>query len=229
MFVKICGLCSGADVQAVAALEPDALGFVFWSGSKRCVRPADVASWTRDLPPGLLKVGVFVDAALGEVENTVRAAGLDVVQWHGFPMTGNAVKPMETPRPRGAEALRAEGGPSPAQMLESVRVWRVVHLDRGGPPPEEAAFVDAFLVDSYSADSPGGTGRVGNWAAAREFVARCEKPVVLAGGLTPENVAEAIRTVRPWGVDVSSGVELSPGRKDLQKVERFIRACRENA
>ena len=107
--------------------------------------------------------------------------------------------------------------------------WKVVYLDRGGPPPEEAAFVDAYLVDSYSAESPGGTGRVGDWGAARKFVESCGKPVVLAGGLTPENVTEAIQAVRPWGVDVSSGVELSPGRKDLQKVERFIRACRESA
>ncbi|HOW98358.1 MAG TPA: phosphoribosylanthranilate isomerase [Kiritimatiellia bacterium] len=212
--MKICGLCSAADVRAVAALKPDALGFVFWPGSKRCVRAADVATWTRDLPPGLLKVGVFVNAAPAELEATVRKAGLDVVQYHVF------------------QTLEKESANFP-DIGKNIRLfskhWKTVHLDRGGPPPIESAFVDAFLVDSYSADSPGGTGRLGNWAAARAFVERCGKPVVLAGGLTPENVAEAIRTVRPWGVDVSSGVEIAPGRKDLKKVEEFIRACRENA
>ncbi len=212
--VKICGLANGADVQAVAALRPDALGFVFWSGSKRCVRPADVAAWTRELPPGLLKVGVFVNAPPEELEAAVREAGLDVVQYGFF----QSLEKKPEIFPNIGKIIR-----------EFSKHWKTLHLDREAPGPGEAAFVDAFLVDSYSADSPGGTGRVGDWAAARAFVERCGKPVVLAGGLTPENVAEAIRTVRPWGVDVSSGVELSPGRKDLKKAEEFIRACRENA
>ena len=213
MFVKICGLCSGADVQAVAALEPDALGFVFWSGSKRCVRPADVAAWTRGLPSGLLKVGVFVNTAPAELEATVREAGLDVVQY-GFFQT---LEKQQEIFPNIGKKIR-----------EFSKHWKTVYPGRGEPAPGEAAFVDAFLLDSYSAESPGGTGRVGDWAAARAFVAHCGKPVVLAGGLTPDNVAEAIREVRPWGVDVSSGVEVAPGRKDLKKVEGFVRACREN-
>ncbi|MBU1693141.1 MAG: phosphoribosylanthranilate isomerase [Verrucomicrobia bacterium] len=214
LFVKICGLCSESDVRAVAGLGPDAMGFVFWPGSKRAVVPADVAAWTRDLPPGILKVGVFVDASPEELEQTVREAGLDVVQLHFFQCLEKA----------------RENFPMIGKKIQNFsKHWKVVYLDQSEPGTEETAFVDAFLVDHYSAVSPGGTGQVADWAAARDFVRRCAKPVVLAGGLTPDNVAEAIRAVRPWGVDVSSGVELSPGRKDLKKVERFIKICRENA
>jgi phosphoribosylanthranilate isomerase len=236
--VKICGLCSEADVRAVAGLRPNAMGFVFWSGSKRAVVPADVASWTRNLPPGILKVGVFVDTAVKDVERIVREAGLDVVQWHGFHIVGSRNSPLQPDKNGGRSSATPfsndwKKSPQVFPMIGKIirkvsKYWKVVYLDRGEPGPEEAAFVDAFLVDHYSAVSPGGTGQVADWAAARDFVRRCAKPVILAGGLTPENVVEAIRAVRPWGVDVSSGVELSPGHKDLKKVERFIQACREN-
>lgn len=202
LFVKICGLASGSDVQAVAALRPDAVGFVLWPGSKRHVRAEDVASWTRDLPPDLLKVGVFVDAAPDEVQRALDVAGLDVAQLHG----------AERPRDFAGRGLR---------------LWRALSLRSERESVPEGWSVDAFLIDTYSAASPGGTGQVGDWAASRSFVQRCPSPVLLAGGLHPGNVREAVRQVAPWGVDVSSGVEQAPGRKDLERVREFIERCRE--
>ena len=202
LFVKICGLASGPDVQAVAALRPDALGFVLWPGSKRYAKPEEVGVWTRDLPPGLHKVGVFVDATPEEVQRAMEVAGLDVAQLHG----------AERPQDFAGRGLR---------------LWRALGLRSAEEAVPGGWSVDAFLVDTYSAQSPGGTGQVGDWVAARSFVQRCPQPVLLAGGLNPGNVKEAVRAVQPWGVDVSSGVEAAPGRKDLAKVREFIERCRE--
>jgi len=210
LFVKICGLANAEDVAAVAALKPDALGFVFWPKSKRAVRPEQIAEWTAELPPGLLKVGVFVDADPYAIRRAVKIAKLDVVQWHGFPKIGKAYMAL-------FQTLEKE-------LTGVAKVWTVVRLDREPAP----AFVDAVVLDSYSPATPGGTGQQVDLAAAREFMLSSAKPVLLAGGLRPENVAEAIRAVRPWGVDVSSGVEDEPGKKDLDAVKRFIESCRAN-
>jgi len=207
-FVKICGLANAEDVAAVAALQPDAIGFVLWPKSPRAVRPEQIAEWTSALPPGLLKVGVFVDTNPYDIRRAVKVARLDVVQWHGFPKKG---KPHETL----FQTLEKE-------LAGVAKVWTVVRLDREPAP----AFVDALLLDSYSPGTPGGTGQTLDWTVAREFVAASRTKVLLAGGLRAENVAEAIRTVRPWGVDVSSGVEAAPGKKDLDAVRRFIEAAR---
>lgn len=201
LFVKICGLAAGSDVSAVAALRPDAVGFVLWPGSKRHARLEDVRAWTRDLPAGLLKVGVFVDASPDDVRRALDAAGLDVAQLHGA---------------ERAEDFSGLG----------FRQWRALSLRSAKEPVPGGWSVDAFLVDTYSAQSPGGTGQVGDWALARAFVSRCPKPVLLAGGLTPLNVRSALAAVQPWGVDVSSGVEAAPGRKDMSKVREFIEQCR---
>ena len=206
IFVKICGLCSAEDVASVATMRPDALGFVFWRGSKRNVLPSDVAEWAKKLPSSILKVGVFVDSAPPAIRQVVEEAGLDVVQLHGF------------------QSLEKASGIFPMSGKKRGQVWSVVHLGRG--EPEGGASVDAYLLDSYSQESPGGTGKTCDWNAARAFVLQSPKKVLLAGGLTPENVREAIERVRPWGVDVSSGVEERPGRKDLAKVGKFIERCR---
>ena len=202
LFVKICGLANAADAMAVAGLRPDALGFVLWPGSKRCARAEDVRDWVRDVPAGLLKVGVFVDATPDEVQRAVETAGLDVAQLHG------AERPEEF-----------AGRP--------FRLWRSLSLAGRENAVPTGWRVDAFLVDTYSPHSPGGTGQVGDWAAARSFVQRSPCPVLLAGGLGPANVKAAVAAVGPWGVDVSSGVEAQPGRKDLAKVREFIEQCRE--
>jgi phosphoribosylanthranilate isomerase len=208
IFVKICGLANAEDVTAIAALRPDALGFVLWPKSPRAVRPEQIADWTRDLSPGLLKVGVFVDTNPYDIRRAVKVARLDVVQWHGFPKAGKAHATLFQTLEKGLAGV--------------AKVWTVVRLDREPAP----AFVDALLLDSYSPGTPGGTGQTLDWTVAREFVAASRTKVLLAGGLRAENVAEAIRTVRPWGVDVSSGVEAQPGKKNLDAVRRFIEAAR---
>ena len=210
VFVKICGLANAMDVIAVAALTPDALGFVLWPKSPRAVRPEQIAEWTRDLPPGLLKVGVVVDETADEIRHAADIAHLDVIQWHGFPRLGK----VHTEFFQGLE--KALSGVS--------KVWKVVRLGREQAPPP--AFVDALVLDSYSPAMPGGTGQTVDWTAARAFVAANRTKVLLAGGLRPESVAEAFRAVQPWGVDVSSGVEVQPGKKDLDAVKRFIEICR---
>lgn len=206
--VKICGIASATDAEAVAALRPDFLGFIFWAGSKRFVQPRDVAAWAQNLP-AIPRVGVFVDATPDEVRRAVETAGLSVAQLHG------------------AEDTASFRGIAP-------QLWQVVKIAAGETEtsnfkfqiPEVPPFVDAVLLDTYSPTSPGGTGETGDWSAARDVVAAAGKPVLLAGGLTPANVAEAIRAVSPWGVDVSSGVEERPGKKDLAKTREFIHAAR---
>jgi phosphoribosylanthranilate isomerase len=202
VFVKICGIANRDDALAVAALKPDAMGFVFWQKSKRYAKPSVVGQWTAALPASILKVGVFVDAPPREVRNAVLAAGLDVAQLHG-----------------------SENLPDYAGL--GFKVWRVVRPGKDAAALADAWPVDALLVDTYSPEAPGGTGQVGDWDAARAFVAASRHRVLLAGGLKPDNVAEAIRAVQPWGVDVSSGVEERPGKKDLDKVREFIEKCRQ--
>lgn len=201
LFVKICGLTVPEDTAAVAALKPDAVGFVFWPKSKRYVSLERAAECAARVPPPMLKVGVFVDPSMEDVSAAIDAAGLDVVQLHGDE----------------SEDLAA---------AIPVAVWRVVHLGRTDVPLRSGYRVDAFLADSYSAASPGGTGQVCDWDRVRSFVETSDTPVILAGGLRPETVATAVRRVRPWGVDVSSGVESAPGRKDPRRVKEFIEQCR---
>ena len=192
MFVKICGLCSGKDAAAAADLGADALGFIFWKPSKRFVAAGDVAAWTAGFPAEILKVGVFVDASPDEIARTVNTAKLDVVQLHG----------------------------SLKRTSPGIRIWRVVYP--GKTPAFSPAEVDAVILDSYSESSPGGTGVCCDWDAAARIVESAEVPVILAGGLNPGNVAAAVARVRPWGVDVSSGVERAIRVKDLAKVKEFI-------
>ena len=202
LFVKICGLCRGVDVEAAVALRPDALGFVFWPRSPRAARPEDVAAWTRGLPAGIERVGVFVDEPPDVVRAAAEAAGLTIVQLHG------------------REGPEACGAAWP-------RVWKAFSLSQGPACVLQPYPVEAYVVDSGTAAMPGGTGRPVDWGAAADIVRESPRPVVLAGGLTPENVALAVDRVRPWGVDVSSGVESAPGRKDAARMREFVNRCRE--
>jgi phosphoribosylanthranilate isomerase len=216
IWIKICGNTSLADALLAVEAGADALGFVF-APSPRRVTAAQVAAITPHLPLTVEKIGVFVDAALDEIETTVRACGLTGVQLH------------------------FEAAPDfPAKLRErlspTMRILRVVHFDTESASKvadqlaEHARNpqVDAVLVDSRTATATGGTGETFDWAFAREtlFQNAKERKLVAAGGLHPANVAEAIAALRPWGVDVVSGVEAAPGRKDPTKVREFVAHAR---
>lgn len=206
-FIKICGICSRVDLEQICALGPDAIGFILWPKSKRYVRPQQVAQWLPSIPDGIKKVGVFVEPFAEEVEAVARECRLDVVQIH---LTSNDWK-IDRPLFQGLEVWlspRMEEGITPA-------VFKAV-----SPEPS------VLLADSFDPQTIGGTGALGNWDAAARMKETFGKPLLLAGGLNPDNVAEAIVAVRPWGVDVSSGVEKGPGVKDIRKVKKFIAAVR---
>jgi phosphoribosylanthranilate isomerase len=211
IWIKICGNTSIEDAQLAADAGADAVGFVF-APSPRRATAAQVAAITSSLPAGLERIGVFVDAGLDEISATVRECGLTGVQLHSSVGTGMTAH------------LRESFG-------RKLRVLRVVHF--GPDAADQAAaitadgHVDGILVDSRTATAVGGTGVAFDWASARETLFRgMEVRMVAAGGLTPENVAEAIGTLRPWGVDVASGVEMFAGRKDARKVRDFIANAR---
>ena len=212
IWVKICANTSLEDAQLAADAGADAVGFVF-APSPRRVTAAQVAAITPHLPAALEKIGVFVDAAFDEIEATVRACGLTGVQVH------------------------SAGVPSlPGQLRQrfgtQVRILRAIHFGPGAAELAEKLAadpnIDAILVDSRTATAVGGTGQAFDWTHARATVFAPHSPVKLiaAGGLTPANVAQAIATLHPWGVDVASGVEASPGRKDPAKVRDFVTRAR---
>jgi phosphoribosylanthranilate isomerase len=212
LWVKICANTSLED--ALLAAGADAVGFVF-AASPRRVTPAQVAAIVPHLPPALEKIGVFVDASFNEIAETVQTAGLTGVQLH-FDAA------QELPA-----RLRERFGPA-------LRILRVIHFDAGTAASASGLNydpnIDAILIDSRTATAVGGTGQTFDWAEASKTLfqnakAR-ERRLVAAGGLSPENVADAITMLQPWGVDVVSGVESSPGRKDPAKVRAFIANAR---
>lgn len=200
MKIKICGVTRAEDALLAARLGADALGFNFWPRSKRYLAPEAARAIVRRLPPYVAAVGVFVDASRDELLRAIEASGVTAVQLHG-----------DEP-PELCASL-------PVPVVKAIRVADAHAL----------ALLASYEVSGFLLDAPGtgygGMGRTFDWSIAVEAAASV--PVVLAGGLTPENVAEAIRVVRPWGVDVASGVESSPGVKDEDKVRRFIAAARE--
>jgi phosphoribosylanthranilate isomerase len=212
LWVKICANTSLEDAQLAADAGADALGFVF-APSPRRVTPAQVAAIVPQLPPTIEKIGVFVDASFEEITATVETAALTGVQLHF-----SAAPELPT-------QLRTRFGPS-------LRILRVVHF--GAETTLSAASldsdpnIDAILVDSRTATAVGGTGKTFDWADASKTLFQNAKAykLIAAGGLTPDNVAEAISILCPWGVDVVSGVEAAPGRKDPAKVRAFIANAR---
>jgi phosphoribosylanthranilate isomerase len=199
MFIKVCGITRLTDALHATQQGASALGFVFWPRSPRGVTPERAAEIIRELPSNVMTVGVFVNETVEGIRDVVARSGVTTVQLHGDEPSGFA------------EAL---GWP----VLRSVTVDDA--LDTCSTWPSGTT----FLVDAADRVRRGGTGALVDWARAAEVARRWR--VVLAGGLTPENVQEAIATVRPFGVDVSSGVESAPGVKDLDKVARFVAAAR---
>lgn len=208
--VKICGITSIEDARVAVAAGASALGFVF-AESPRRVSPETAAAIVRTLPPFVSTVGVLVDQ---DPRPILAVCPLDVIQFHGH----------ETP-----ETVAAVTG---VRRIKAFRVRTTADLDALAG---YHGVVDGLLLDAYSEHAAGGTGRTFPWALAREAVARglaagadgrgVGPPLILAGGLTPENVAAAIRETAPYAVDVSSGVEAAPGRKDAAKVAAFIMAA----
>ena len=203
--VKICGITNLADATMAVAAGADALGFVFVPGTPRAMTVGQVAELTRRLPPLVARVGLFVNSSSAEIRATIREAQLDTVQLHG-----------DEP-PELAAELRAE-----VRVLKAFRIRDAASLDR------VLAFfsaVDAVLLDAYSPDAHGGTGSRFDWTLA-ERIRSWTCPVIVAGGLRPENVADAVQRFAPYAVDVSSGVEAAPGKKDPVKVREFIRQAK---
>jgi phosphoribosylanthranilate isomerase len=199
--VKICGITNLDDGMAAAEAGADALGFMFYEPSPRNISIEAAAGVIRRLPPFVMKVGVFVNAAEDLVLRAIRECGLNLLQFHGD----------ETP-----EYCLQFG-------LMSIKAFRI--RDAASLQALLKYNTDAWLLDAYTPDKPGGTGETFNWDLALEAQG-WGRPIFLAGGLNPGNVAEAVRRARPYGVDVSSGVEAAPGRKDLAKVIAFIRAAK---
>jgi phosphoribosylanthranilate isomerase len=201
--VKICGITNLQDALAACAFGADALGFVFYERSPRYISPERAREIIRRLPPFVSTVGVFVDRPPQEVERMVRQVGLDVAQLHGH----------EPP----------EHCQAPFRLIKAIRVRELRDLRAVEP---YKGLVSALLLDAYSPEALGGTGQVFNWSVALDAEVLEGVRVILAGGLRPDNVAEAVRLVRPYGVDVASGVEAEKGVKDHHKLRLFIQAAK---
>jgi len=202
IFVKICGITNRFDAEAAIAAGVDALGFNFWPGSRRYIDPSGAIGWIRDLPDEVERVAVLVNPALSQACRI--AERMDVLQLHGKEMTNFCRKLGEM----------------------SVRFWKAIPAS-GSHFATDTFYAERVILDAATKDGFGGTGVTFPWQWARQFIAaNVSQKVILAGGLTPDNVAEAIKQVGPFGVDVASGVEAVVGRKDIHKVRDFIAAAR---
>jgi phosphoribosylanthranilate isomerase len=199
--IKVCGITNSADAIAAVEAGADALGFIFFEGSPRYVTPEKARGIIRELPPFVSKVGVFVNATPDKVGQTIEETGIDTLQFHGE-------EPPELCRGYNTKVIKA---------------FRVQGKDMLALMPRYD--VDAWLLDSFAANARGGTGATFDWDLA---VHACSlgTPVILAGGLNPDNVSAAIERVQPYAVDVSSGVESAPGQKDHAKIAAFINNAR---
>ncbi|WP_432724172.1 phosphoribosylanthranilate isomerase [Jeongeupia wiesaeckerbachi] len=199
--IKICGLRDVATAVATARLGADAIGLVFYAPSPRCVSADVAADVVAALPAFVSSVGLFVDAEVDEVRRVLAQVPLDLLQFHGD----------ESP-----EYCRQFGRP----YIKALRVKPDTDLVECAMRYRDAR---GLLVDAYVPGVPGGTGEAFDWAL---LPADLPLPLILSGGLHPDNVAQAVKQVRPWALDVSSGVERSKGEKDLAKVAAFIGAAR---
>ena len=204
MKIKICGITNTADAEVAVAAGADALGFIMYRKSPRWVEPAVARSIIAGLPPFVLPVGVFVNAEAERVRILMDECGFALAQLHG---DESALYCQDLGRP----------------VLKALRL-----KDRGAflalAEFQGRANARGILIDAFSDQAYGGTGQTVDWTLAEE--AARSTPVILAGGLNPSNVAGAIQVVRPYGVDASSGVEKSPGKKDHHKLKAFIEAAR---
>jgi phosphoribosylanthranilate isomerase len=199
MQIKICGITNRYDGLFAIEYGADYLGFIFYDKSPRYIDPELLKEWIGELH-GIKKVGVFVNNPIDDIITIVKICDLDVVQLHGEESDADIYKLKEF----GVEVWRAFG----LRFSEDVQRAAVCKADK-------------VLVDSITEKEYGGTGKVSNWELASKLAGK--RDVVLAGGLNPDNVVEAIKEVKPFCIDVSSGVELKPGKKDLTKLEKFLK------
>jgi phosphoribosylanthranilate isomerase len=200
--IKICGITNQEDATLAVELGADALGFVFYQKSPRYVKAQTAAEICRSLPLFVARVGVFVDAGSEVVRFAAQDCHLTAMQFHG----------KESPwfcKQFAGQAIKA------IRVKDETSLQTALEYD-----------VDALLLDTYTPDLNGGTGQTFDWSIAMKAKEMFKCRIILSGGLTPENVADAIRTVRPYAVDVSSGVESAPGKKDPEKLRRFFEACK---
>jgi phosphoribosylanthranilate isomerase len=205
--IKFCGVTNHPDALAVAEAGADAIGLNFYPGSKRCIPHLEANFICCDLPKTVKRVGVFVNASREEVLETANQLQLDWVQLHGDE-TIEYVRGLKSLRVLRAVRWSPERSAEVGQQLEQLRL--------------ECPNVKAILLDAFSPTDFGGTGHVIPWEqVAALSLEQYGIPWVLAGGLRPENVANAVHTTQPYAVDVASGIELEPGRKDRQKMQAF--------
>lgn len=201
--VKICGITRVEDALAAAAAGADAIGLVFYAKSPRAVDIEQARVILAALPPFVTTVGLFVDAERSELERILASVPLDLLQFHG----DESVQQCEAFGRPYIKALRVKAGDDIAAQVARY------------------PSAQGILLDAYVEGVPGGTGEAFDWSLIPQTLS---KPLILAGGLRPDNVAEAVSRVRPYAVDVSGGVEASKGVKDVEKVDAFIRAARGN-
>ncbi|HEY9668431.1 MAG TPA: phosphoribosylanthranilate isomerase [Coleofasciculaceae cyanobacterium] len=207
MRVKICGITQPAQGQAIAQLGATALGFICVSASPRYVTPEEIRAVVEQLQVPVDRVGVFANATVEEICGIVAEGGLNAVQLHG----------LESPE--FCEKLRQA-----LPKIEILKAWRVKTPECLEQVEIYTSCVDTLLLDAYHPQMLGGTGKTLDWVSLRQF--RPTIPWLLAGGLTPENVLDALRELQPSGIDLSSGVECSPGDKDLDKVALLFERVR---
>lgn len=207
MIVKICGLTSVEDAVGAVLAGADILGFNFYPGSSRCIEVEqclEMQAVLGNLDTTVKTAGIFVNDPLARIESVVLECGLDFAQLSGD-------EPPEYTHHLNSGAIRA------IRLKDHTTAVSTIQAHSADPPPR-------FLIDSYSPDAFGGTGETGDWDTARRLAENY--PILLAGGLNPDNVRQAVDEVQPWGVDVASGVEASPGEKDRRKMQRFVQAAR---
>ena len=207
--VKMCGTTRSEDIRNAVAFGVDALGFIFVKKSPRFVTSDQAYELIREVPSFITRVGVFVDSSLEEVKKTVAECGLTQVQLHGKETT------------QFCHDLR--------KWSKSLSICKAFRIDSDCPDVDISCYetsVDSILLDTFTKGAAGGTGIVFNWDIIDSL--RIQKPLILAGGLGPENIKDALERVAPFAVDINSGVECSPGIKDRCKLQAVMQVIRES-
>ena len=226
LFVKICGITRAQDADLAAGLGANALGFVFWPNSPRYISADAAKAIAATVPAHVLKVGVFVDQPVEEVARIMADVGLDAAQLHGHESPQYCRDLTVRLKADPTDNIRSDGrveSDTPVGSAFRRTVIKAIGMTNNGSANIADFDHDVMLlVDAHDPEKHGGTGKTVNWDAAREIAAT--RRTILAGGLNAANVKLAVRSVRPYGVDVSSGVESAPGVKDPNRLRAFFEA-----